>query len=581
MKKYAIILSILTLIGLVLTVVLFTQEKKLDQTVFIQTTESIQNLQTLDKNLLVLLSQSYLNNQFNHDSLLDTSYQLSEEFSNLRYEALFEEIESSPPLSSAIENFDQHYASREKKLEEYIETNSGLAAALASIKTATDNIQALPASPNQGEISQLLGAINTPLFSLAINGALPEKESIENLVNELQVEAPTDALQLFSDYKQAVLSVLDNHKLTQSNFKALSTLDTGSLLDAIEKEYVNYHNQAIKGSQLFRNALIVYGIGLLGALIFFATQIRRNFLTLEQEVADRTQEIQTAYEDLQESQEQLIQSEKMASLGQMVAGVAHEINTPLGYVTSNISTLKLNVDELGSVVKEVDTLMHKVTQKDRNNAEVTQQLMNTLRKYKQVEGDELINESEQLLSDGEYGLDEISKLVISLKDFARLDRQAVEQVNIHDCIENSLTIASNHIKENNVNIERDFSKLPHIQCIPSKLNQLFLNIITNACQSMSDSGGGLKVSSKLVDEELYLSFKDQGVGMDEETQQKMFDPFFTSKEIGVGTGLGMSIAYKIVEAHNGRILVDSEPGKGTEMTVILPSKQRVEANKND
>lgn len=572
MKKYAIILSILTLIGLALSVVLFTQEKKLDQTVFIQTTESIQNLQTLDKNLLVLLTQSYFNNQFDHDSLLDTSYQLSEEFSNLRYEALFEEIESSPQLSTAIENFDQHYASREEKLEEFIETNSSLAAALASIKTESDDIQALQASSNQGEISRLLGAINTPLFSLPINDTLPDKESIEDLVNELQVEAPTAALKLFSDYKKAVLSVLDNYEVTRSNFRILSTLDTGSLLDAIEKEYVNYHNQAIKGSQLFRNALIVYGIGLLGALIFFARQISRNLQNLEQEVADRTQEIQTAYEDLQESQEQLIQSEKMASLGQMVAGVAHEINTPLGYVTSNVSTLKLNIDELSSVVSEIGVMMNKVTDKNRDNAQVTQQLMTILRRYKQVEANELITESEQLLNDGEYGLDEISKLVVSLKDFARLDRQAIEHVDVHDCIESSLTIASNHIKENNVTVERHFADLPRTQCIPSKLNQLFLNIITNACQSMNDGGGVLSVTSKQVDDELHLSFKDQGTGMDEETQQKMFDPFFTSKEIGVGTGLGMSIAFKIVEAHNGRILVDSSLGQGTDITVVLPVK---------
>jgi len=177
-----------------------------------------------------------------------------------------------------------------------------------------------------------------------------------------------------------------------------------------------------------------------------------------------------------------------------------------------------------------------VQKPNRNNREITAHMMQTLKRYKALEAPELMAESNQLLSDGTYGLSEISKLVISLKDFARLDRQNAEQIDLHKCIESSLTIASNHIRENSVNIVRDFSELPPIACFPSKLNQLFLNIITNACQAMSEKGGDLIVTTKLSDGKIKVDFNDQGVGMDELTKQKMFDPFFTTKDIGVGTG---------------------------------------------
>ena len=570
MKKYAITLFLLILIGVGLTAFLFTQDEKLDQTVFLQTTESIRNLQTLDKNLLVLLDQSRFNSDFDHDALLETSYQLSEEFSNLRYDALFEEIESSPALSEAVINFDENYASREEELEIYAEANGELSSALAETRRLTREIQSADLGTTADAVNGLLGKINTQLFALALGSSEIEGDALISQLNDLQVEAPTATLELFGNYKEAVMAIASNNSDAVQSYELLSGLQTGQLLDAIEKEYVNYHNQAIKGSNQFRNALIIYGLLLLLALGIFAQQIRRNFLFLEQEVADRTEEIKTAYEELQESQEQLIQSEKMASLGQMVAGVAHEINTPLGYVSSNVDTLKLNIDDLSSLFVDLDSLNTSVLAKDRDNKLITQNLVKTLQTYKDSEAKDLMEESGQLLGDGAYGLQEISKLVTSLKDFARLDRQTTEAVNLNDGIESSLTIASNHIKENNVEVVRDFAELPDVRCIPSKLNQLFLNIITNASQAMGPDGGQLLVKSENLADHVRITFVDEGVGMDEETKQKMFDPFFTSKEIGSGTGLGMSIAYKIVEAHKGSINVESELGVGTAIAITLP-----------
>jgi len=517
--------------------------------------------------LRLLLTQSRFNSTFDHEQLNELNYQISEEFDNLRFDALFEEIEGSPELSQAVSDFEEKFATREEQLEGYISGNTAISESFLTVKSLTNQLQQDNTITAQPDIASVIARNDTILFSLVMDQDL--ENDLEPLpgLNATSSEASSEVV---AQYQQGIATIQQYNLVTQNLYNALNQLETGELLNTIEDRYVKYHNQAIGGSNTLRNGLIAYGLMLLLALMFFGYQIRKNYLSLEQQVADRTAEINSAYHELQESQEQLIQSEKMASLGQMVAGVAHEINTPLGYVSSNIETLKLNTLDLNSVMDKVKSLMTEVQKPKRDNKAITEKLVATLKQYRNVEAPELIEESKQLITDGSYGLSEITKLVSSLKDFARLDRQNTEQIDIHDCLESSITIASNHIRENNVSIVRDFADLPKIACFPSKLNQLFLNIITNACQAMRDMNGSLTVRTAQVDGNIQLAFIDEGVGMDTETQQKMFDPFFTSKEIGEGTGLGMSIAYKIVEAHNGRIDVESEPGQGTTISITIP-----------
>lgn len=566
MKKYIFILFILLAIGAGLAVLFFSQDEKLDQTVFIQTTESIRNLQSLDKNLLLRLNQSRFNPQFDNEQLGELNYQISEEFDNLRYEALFEEIEQSPSLSKAVQQFEQKFGARDDVLSTYIDGNTAVSQGFLKLQTLAVELHQNPAVDSKSILTNTIKTNNDALLSLALGGE--SDSSLKPIVKPDDI--PDDLNETLDNYNAAIKSINDVKSDTVGAFESLSKLETGVLLDTVEEQYVSYHNQAIGGSNLLRNSLIAYGVLLFSALLFFGFKIRQNYTNLEQEVADRTAEINHTLEELQESQEQLIQSEKMASLGQMVAGVAHEINTPLGYVNSNIETLNLNFTDLDKIMNDIDALMTSVQRPNRDNREITERLLQTLRTYRRVEATELMDESTQLLSDGAYGLTEISKLVSSLKDFARLDRQTSEQINLHECIESSITIASNHIRENHVTVVRNFGEIPKVTCFPSKLNQLFLNIITNACQAMSENGGELSVSTSLQNNQVRIDFADQGIGMNQETKQKMFDPFFTTKEIGVGTGLGMSIAYKIIDGHKGSIEVESTVGEGTILSIMLP-----------
>ena len=572
MKFYLLILFTLIIIGLGLAYNFFNQEEKLDETVFLTTTDSIRNLQTLDKNLLILLQQSRFNAQFDNESLSETHYQLSEEFDNLRYDALFEEIEASESLSNAIDNFDEKFFMRDEVLEEYISSNVLVSESLNTIRSSLATMNLAETAQDNSLAKQLIEQTNSDIYQVALGLSIdtPDESDINTRIQQIRSASEDIDQALINNYTDATTTFWNNYQTSLNAYNVLTAIETGPLLDDIENEYTEHHNKAIESSTQLRNALIIYGVALLCALLFFGFLIRKNFLSLEQQVADRTQEIETAYKDLKESQEQLIQSEKMASLGEMVAGVAHEINTPLGYVTSNIDTIKLNIADMNEIVDGVDDIYKTATANKQDKKAITSKLVSVLNAHKKIGTRDVMLESDQLLTDGSYGLSEISKLVTSLKDFARLDRQSTEEIDIHQCIDNSLTIASNSIKENNVEVIKSYGELPTITCIPSKLNQLFLNIINNACQAMNDNSGQLNVSTEQIDDNIIINFKDNGVGMDEEVISKIFDPFFTTKEIGKGTGLGLSIAYKIVKSHGGKIDVKSENGRGTELIISLP-----------
>ncbi|MBL4660405.1 MAG: hypothetical protein JKY19_08615 [Alcanivoracaceae bacterium] len=272
------------------------------------------------------------------------------------------------------------------------------------------------------------------------------------------------------------------------------------------------------------------------------------------------------YDELRESQDQLIQSEKMASLGQMVAGVAHEMNTPLGFISNNVSMINDYVLNIQDVINSLSVIN---SGSKLNKDELIIELKKLIRTYRNEELKERQEETLDLLKDSGTGLKDISQLVASLKDFSRLDRQHQAEFDIHLGLESTLKISKNIIKLNSVTVQQEFEDLPLVKCTPSKINQVFLNIITNACQAMK--GGGVLIISTIKDENnIKILFKDNGMGMNEETKKKIFDPFYTTKEVGSGTGLGMSVSFKIIEEHKGRIEVESEENNGSNITVVLP-----------
>ena len=302
--------------------------------------------------------------------------------------------------------------------------------------------------------------------------------------------------------------------------------------------------------------------------------IREQNVVLELKVNERThelsesnQELNITLENLKQTQTQLVESEKMASLGQLTAGIAHEINNPINFVTSNINPLKRDIE----MVLNALTIIENVSTSDAPTADKVKQI----KEYKEeLDFDYLTTEIRHLIKGINEGAARTAEIVKGLRFFSRLDEDDLKKADINEGLESTMVIANN-LLNNKIKIIREFGHLPKVECYPGKLNQAFLNIISNAVYAVQErfgnnAGGEITIITNHDKKDVYIRIKDNGIGMDANTQKKVFEPFFTTKDVGEGTGLGMSIAYNIVKKHNGIINVNSSQGEGTEFILQIP-----------
>lgn len=297
--------------------------------------------------------------------------------------------------------------------------------------------------------------------------------------------------------------------------------------------------------------------------------------SLEERVHERTVDLERALSDLKESQVQLVQAEKMSSLGQLVAGVVHEINTPLLYVLNNTTVTAENVEELRGALERAAAVVRLVKDGGASPVVMRAALDELVAALDPDAAVETIEEIQDLSSDSTDGLNQISELVQSLKDFSRIDRAVEDRFDVREGLEKTLLITKNLLKYG-VEVEKHLDPVPLILCAPSRINQVFINLITNAVQAM-DGKGKLTIRTRKRDKFVEVSVRDTGCGIPPENLGKIMDPFFTTKPVGQGTGLGLSIVRKIVDEHGGQIAVDSVVGKGTEIRILLPIERRAQA----
>ncbi|AFZ59747.1 GHKL domain-containing protein [Anabaena cylindrica FACHB-243] len=314
-----------------------------------------------------------------------------------------------------------------------------------------------------------------------------------------------------------------------------------------------------------------------------ATLEETNYI-LEKQVAARTEnlkqkniQLQQTLQELQETQVQLIQTEKMSSLGQLVAGVAHEINNPVNFIYGNL----IHVREY---TQKLLTLINRYQQEYSNyNPEINNLI-------EEIELDFLIDDLPKIISSMEVGTERIREIVLSLRNFSRLDEAEMKPVNIHEGIDSTLLILQDLFKgqqkQQEIVIIKNYGNLPLIECYAGGLNQVFMNILINAIDALRqqeiDAYKDIKQHSSSIiihtqvknEDNVMISIKDNGTGIREKVKSKLFEPFFTTKPVGKGTGLGLSISYQIiVDKHKGKIEYVSEPGKGTEFLIEIPIRQ--------
>ncbi|MBB2802981.1 ATP-binding protein [Xanthomonas arboricola] len=285
----------------------------------------------------------------------------------------------------------------------------------------------------------------------------------------------------------------------------------------------------------------------------------------ERELQQRHAELRQAYLRLNGAQDKLLQSEKMASIGQLAAGVAHEINNPIGYVHSNLGSLQEYLRSLFTLIEAYERALQAPDPKAlipeideiRNRADI----------------DFISRDLPQLMAESREGIERVTRIVRDLKDFSYSDRsESWKMVDLHAGLESTINIIWNELKYK-VTLERNYAELPLVECLPSELNQVYMNMLLNAGQAIVERGTITVTTGRDETENVWIQFQDSGAGIAPDLLQRIFDPFFTTKPVGSGTGLGLSISYGIINKHHGRIDVESVPGQGASFRIVLPVRQ--------
>ncbi len=287
--------------------------------------------------------------------------------------------------------------------------------------------------------------------------------------------------------------------------------------------------------------------------------------TAEAELVRRNKELTELNAKLSMAQEQLMQSEKLASIGQLAAGVAHEINNPIGYVFSNFGTLENYIAGVLEMLRAYEAAESSI-----GTAHVVASLR-TMRE--RIDLDFLMQDIPALMAESKEGIVRVRKIVQDLKDFSRVEAdQEWQWANLHQGVDSTLNIVSNEVKYK-ADVIKEYGTIPDIECLPSQINQVIMNIVVNAAHAITGPRGRITIRTGTEGDHVWLTIADNGCGIPREIQSRIFDPFFTTKAIGSGTGLGLSLSYGIIHKHNGRIEVDSEPGEGTSFRITLPIRQ--------
>jgi len=277
-------------------------------------------------------------------------------------------------------------------------------------------------------------------------------------------------------------------------------------------------------------------------------------------LAKTQEELKEAYNELKSAQSQMLQKEKMASIGQLAAGVAHEINNPMGFIASNVSSL-------GRYTKKITEFIHLQDEAIASSA-LPELLQELDEKRKTLKLDFILEDIDQLIEESLDGADRVKQIVQNLKSFSRVDEAEHKEADINECLESTLNIVWNELKYK-ATITKEYGEIPILKCYPQQLNQVFVNLLVNASHAI-EKQGEIKIKTWNGDGKIKISVSDTGAGIEKDKVEKIFEPFFTTKPVGKGTGLGLSIAYDIVKKHNGEITVETEVGKGTTFTVQIP-----------
>jgi len=493
------------------------------------------------------------------------------------------EVESAlPAIKEGMAGKSAAWESLRKRHAMSLETLAAAQSASAALASEANFMRL--SDPRRADRHAALSAEAQTLFHAlratdALDGALRARLAS---LGEAAREASPSLAEQGARTQGALQAFADARAAERDEAQKFAFLTVGGRIDQLTQTISRSVQSSLEDKERWRVYLFFYaaalliGVGWLAARVVAAqAALREANESLEKRVVERTRELSEALTRLKESEAQLVQSEKMSSLGQMVAGVAHEINTPLAYVKNSVATVRDRLPELKDSVAQSERLLALLRSPSPDQADLQDAFAAVTARHAQLREHQVLGDLDSLTKDGLHGIEQIGELVVNLKNFSRLDRSKVASFNVNEGVIATLIIAKPQLR--NVAVEKRFGEIPSITCSPSQVNQVLLNLVTNAVQALDKPQKAIVVTTRREgDAAIAIEVADNGKGIAPEALPKIFDPFFTTKEIGKGTGLGLSIAYKIVSEHGGRIDVKSQVGKGTVFTVVLPIKPPAE-----
>ena len=500
-------------------------------------------------------------------------------------------------LATGVETLRSAFLEKQKRVDQFDQANADLRTAVKDLLSQLSGVRQTAArladadAKQRQKLSALdgqLAGLNAELLRLYVQPDDSARKAVEGAASALADSAPQypEAIRTpLSGLAPAVAALLKQEPAVTQLGEQIALLPTSPRVTSLNGAYDREFQAIADQKEQFRVYLVFYSAALLVFLAYVVWQLRQSYgkinqanealkaanENLEHKVQDRTKELSEALKHLKESELMLVQTEKMSSLGQMVAGIAHEINTPLAYVKASLASVKERLPQVEALVAECAKLLAMLERGDVPDTELSAQFTRVSTLSAKFRAESEAGDLLHLTSDGLHGIDQIAEIVINLKNFSRLDRSKLQRFNLNEGIESTLVIARNMIKHKTVH--KQLREIPLVECSPSQINQVFLNLVTNAAQATDEVSGEITVASGIVaGGQVRVDVSDNGHGIPEAILPKIFDPFFTTKDVGQGTGLGLSIAYKIVQEHGGRIEVKSSVGRGTTFSVFLPVK---------
>ena len=583
MIKNKIISAVLIISALAVLAFLYVKTTSVDNDAFERNMSALHELQKIDSTWTseALKTRATLNKNF--DDIAAILPKLRE---------IRQQLKNSELNKSTIEFEDTNYNfgkllklldAKERNIERFKSSHAVMRNSVRYLPTGAKELQTVLVNNKTKELAVSLDGFLNEIYTYLL---LPDNNVKQELLLQLsefkaqQSTLPENVVVPYSRFLNHARVILQRYSKTKNILEKAISTPTNTGIKAVIDSYNDIQNIRLDSIELYRLGLVAYSALLLLVVLLFSLKLAKSYRdlnksnaklylansSLEIKVEDRSRE-------LQESQSHLVQSEKMAAVGQMVAGVAHEINTPLGYVSSNVELVKDMLSNFNILINSLNVFSTVMKDPATTDDEFSKHITQITDQASNINECDLINQTTDLLDDAKYGLSQISEIVVNLKDFSRMDRAQNEQFDVNSGLTSTMKIANNILKYID-NVQTEFGDLPKIACAPSQINQVFLNIITNAAHAVTDieRKGIIKVKTHADANNVYISIQDNGIGMDKDVQSHIFEAFYTTKEVGKGTGLGMSISHKIIKDHMGEIKLISKPGVGTNFMIVLPIK---------